>query len=287
MRIKNRVVNVSEEIVLKELSSIAAENGLRVYLKMRLSDVLDDDDYLDRELFSYYTRSHFDFTVTTPEQKPVMAIEYDGPYHWEPEQIARDQKKHRICKEAGLPILRINANHVMRKYRGMNLLRWIIEVIQLEKSFNEAQNKGEIPFDESFDPLAIISDGSGRGWPYWLSAEALTQINKFIRNRSGTAWITLIGSDDDRGLHSLEYLRLDDHVLWVRTSVRNQDADINQFQIIREVTHCEMGEQLASLVHRERTLTPIKEFQVIHDAVCQRYKMRAYGTMGDGLDLPG
>jgi Protein of unknown function (DUF2726) len=288
VRIKNSVVNVSEEIVLKELSSITTENNLRVFAKLRLQDVIDNDGYLDGELFSFYTRAHFDFTVTTPEAKPVMTIEYDGPFHRDPEQIARDIKKHRLCKEAGLPILRINANHVMRRYRGMNLLRWIIEVIQLEKSFNEAQDKGEIPFDESFDPLSILSDGSDRGWPYWLSTEAVTKINKFRRNSPGTtAWISLIGADDDKRLHSLEYLRLDDHVLWVRTSVRNQDADIDQFQMITEVTHCEMGEQLTGFLRREQILTPIKEFQAIHDEVCLRYKMHAHATSGSGLDVPG
>src|SRR5262245_58215086 len=141
MRIKDRILNTSEEIVLKELSAIVAENRLRVFPKLRLSDVIEKDSYLDRDHFSYFTRSHFDFLITTSEAKPFMAIEYDGPFHSGAEQAARDEKKHFLCMEAELPILRINANHVLRTYRGMTLLRWIIEVIQLEEWFYEAQEK--------------------------------------------------------------------------------------------------------------------------------------------------
>jgi hypothetical protein len=43
----------------------------------------------------------------------------------------------------------------------------------MQRSFDEAHEKGEIPFDETFDPAAIISDGGGRQWPYWLSATAM------------------------------------------------------------------------------------------------------------------
>ena len=286
MRIKDRIINISEEIVLKELSAIVAENRLRVFPKLRLSDVIEKDTYLDHDHFSYFTRSHFDFLITTPEAKPFMAIEYDGPFHSGVEQVARDAKKHFLCKEAGLPILRINANHVLRKYRGMTLLRWIIEVIQLEESFYEAQEKVEVPFDEPFDPMAIMSDGSGRNWPYWLSATAMARINKFVLSGQGTrGWVTLIGKDDDR-IHSLEYIRVGDQILYVRTSVRNQDANIPQFDMIREVTHCEMGEQLTSFLQREQQLISIKNFQSIHDKVCQRFKMHVSASMGTGLDLP-
>jgi hypothetical protein len=288
MRIKDRILNISEEIVLKELSAIVAENGLRVFPKLRLSDVIEKDTYLDRDHFSYFTRSHFDFLITTPEAKPFMAIEFDGPFHSGAEQVARDAKKHFLCKEAGLPILRINANHVFRKYRGMTLLRWIIEVIQLEESFCEAQEKGEVStFDEPFDPTMIISYGRGRKWPYWLSATAMVRINKFVCSGQGTtAWVTLMGEDDDRKLHSLEYIRVGDQILYVRTSVRNQDANIPKGHILREVTHCEMGEQLASFLQREQQLISIKNFQSLHDKVCKQFKMYLSSSMGTGLELP-
>jgi hypothetical protein len=238
MRVRNRVLNISEEIVLKELSAISADNSLRIFPKLRLSDVIEKDIYLEPEYFTYYTSSHFDFLVTDGAAKPFMAIEYDGPYHRnDAEQIVRDVKKNLLCKQAGLPILRVNANHVLRKYREMTLLRWIIEVIKLEEWFNEAQEKGQIPFDEPFDAQAIAFDGK-RQWPYWLSARANLQINEFVRDnrqeKRGRA--ALIGQDDDQNLHSLEYIRSGDQVLYVRTSVRNQGVNINHYDLIDQVT---------------------------------------------------
>ena len=47
MRMRNRILNISEEIVLKELSSVAAKYSLRVFPKLRLSDAIDKDTYLD------------------------------------------------------------------------------------------------------------------------------------------------------------------------------------------------------------------------------------------------
>jgi hypothetical protein len=289
MRIKNRIMNVSEVIVDKELRSIADENDLRVYAKMRLSDVIDDDDYyLERELFSYYTRSHFDFTVTSPEQKPVMAIEFDGPYHNDPEQIARDAKKDRLCKQAGLPILRINANHVLRKYRGMTLLRWIIEVIKAQEWFYKAQEEGQISSDEPWDPSFIIaSEGNPRKYPYWLSAVAHRQIDQFLdgNDHEKMGWYQLFSTEHNHRHHALEYLRVGDHILYVHTSVRNQDVDFNWWDLLREVTHCEMGEQLASFLRGEQQLIPIKDFQLKHDELCERYNINPRFRSGRGFDL--
>jgi hypothetical protein len=93
MRIKNHVLNVSEEIVLKELSSILGENSLRVFPKLRVSDVLEKGIYLDQDYFSLYTRSHFDFLITSRDAKPFMGVEFDGPFHNNQQQNARDEKR--------------------------------------------------------------------------------------------------------------------------------------------------------------------------------------------------
>jgi hypothetical protein len=287
MQIRNRVLNTTEEIVLKELSTIAGASR-RIFPKMRLSDVIDKrDTYLEPDYFSFYTSSHFDFLIASSEAKPVMAIEYDGPSHNSPKQITRDRKKNSLCKEAGLPILRINANHILRKYRGMTLLRWIIETIELEEAFNLAQEKGNIAYDEIFDPAAIISDGT-RSWPYWLSATATIRIREFLRKnyvgtRGGTAWDTLIGEDEDTNLHSLEYIRFGDRVLYVRTSVRDQDANLDKHTMIREVTHCEMGEQLKNFLQGDLPTISIKDFEPIYDAVCQRYTMKKCASWSQGF----
>jgi hypothetical protein len=95
-------------------------------------------------------------------------------------QAKRDILKNAFCSESGLPLIRVGANYITKLFRGMTLLRWIVEVIELEKAFEEARDCGQIPWDEDFDPMMVASDGS-RSWPYWLSVNETIRINKFTR----------------------------------------------------------------------------------------------------------
>jgi len=147
MKIAETLLNRSEEVVYRELSNIASDNGMKVFAKPRLSDVIQkESSYLTQREFDFYTRSHCDFVVTDGTFRPLMIVEYDGPLHQTDEkQQERDEIKNELCRRAALGMLRINANHVTKLYRGMTVLRWIVEVTELEKAFNEAQEKGQIP----------------------------------------------------------------------------------------------------------------------------------------------
>jgi Protein of unknown function (DUF2726) len=82
MKITDALLNKSEEMVLRELETIADDNGLRVFPKPRLSDVIvNGDARLTQREFDFYTRSHVDFAITDATTKPIMIIEYDGPSH--------------------------------------------------------------------------------------------------------------------------------------------------------------------------------------------------------------
>ena len=97
----------------------------------------------------------------------------------------------------------------------------------------------------------------------------------------------LLGKEVNHRLHALEYIRVGDHILYVHTSVRNQDVDFNWRDLLREVTHCEMGEQLESFLRGEQRLLPIKDFQLKHDQICERYNMNPSFRNGRGCDLAG
>ncbi|WOH64006.1 hypothetical protein [Bradyrhizobium sp. BWA-3-5] len=62
----------------------------------------------------------------------------------------------------------------------MTVLRWIIEVTELEKAFNSAQKEGQIPWEEPFDPAFLEPAGSGGPFPYWLGAAANQSFHKFF-----------------------------------------------------------------------------------------------------------
>ncbi|WP_323011060.1 DUF2726 domain-containing protein [Paracoccus sp. (in: a-proteobacteria)] len=165
MRIVESIMNGSEELVFRELENIASDNGLRVFPKLRFSDVVQKGkSFLTQREFDFYTRSHFDFTITDADKRPLMIVEYDGPRHEDTKQVERDQIKNALCKQAGLGLLRIHDRHVTKLYRGMTVLRWIIEVVELEKAFYEAQDAGQIPADEPFSPIFLEPAGDGGRW---------------------------------------------------------------------------------------------------------------------------
>lgn len=85
MKVVDSIMNRSEEHTFRELSNIASDNGLRVFPKLCFSDVVQKDStILTKREFDYYTRSHFDFTMTEADGRSVMIVEYDGPFHVDP-----------------------------------------------------------------------------------------------------------------------------------------------------------------------------------------------------------
>ena len=199
VKIVDRLLNRSEEVAFRELEHIAADNGLRVFAKTRLSDVITKSGgHLGQRTFDYFTRSHCDYVVTDDGYRPVMVVEYDGPFHVDARQQERDGIKNALLREAGLGLLRINDRHVTKTYRGMSVLRWIIEVTELMKAFDEAQDNGQIPLDEPFDPAAFDSIGGGSRFPYWLSAPATQSFHAFFKTLDPAVphgWSSFTGRD--------------------------------------------------------------------------------------------
>lgn len=251
MPLIDRFLNKSEEVVFQELSAIARDNRLRVFTKPRVADVIRiERDEMPPRHFSFHLKSHFDFLLTRADFSPFMVVEFDGPSHENQLQIERDTIKNRLCRDAGLPIIRIGANHVHRKYRGMSALRWIIEVHGLEEAFYDAQQKGHIPSDEPFDPAMVASDGSGRSWPYWLAVNETQRIHRFHRENSFKCfhWIGLRGADNVGRTRRIEYIRFDDAVVYAVTSFRTQDAPIPMFDLEGEISTCELGLKLQAFL---------------------------------------
>ena len=221
------MLNKAEEVAFRELDAIAQDNALRLFAKPRLSDVILKDQPLSSADFGFYTKAHVDFVVTDEQTKPLFVVEYDGPTHANPVQQRRDRTKDDLCADAGVGILRINANHVTKRYRGMSVLRWIIEVTETEKAFCDAQQSGQVLWDEPFDPAMIMDDGKGRRWPYWLSVSA-TQALKSVAlpDTSGGAggWVGVMGSDAANNLLELSYCWKGDTIIWSKTGARRQNS---------------------------------------------------------------
>lgn len=285
MRIANSLLNRSEEVAFRELEAIASDNSMRVFAKPRLSDVIQKDStVLTQREFNFYTRSHCDFVITNAAFKPLMIVEYDGPLHQSSEkQQERDQIKNELCSRAQLGMLRINARHVTKLYRGMTVLRWIIEVSELEKAFYEAQDAGHVPHDEPFDPAMFTTVSKGKRFPYWLSAPATQSIHSFFKTRDPNepkGWTGVLGYDSERIGYRLSYLYFGNHILWARTAVRKQQLDFPDYDLLSELDTCELGISLGKFRRGEIGSCSREDFRPIFEGFCARYNAHPSHSMG-------
>jgi very-short-patch-repair endonuclease len=285
MKVVDSIVNGSEEAVLHELQKIASDNALRVFTKLRLSDVIQKGGtHLTNREFDFYTRSHCDFVVADHEARPLLVVEYDGPLHQSSaEQIERDEIKNELCRRAGLGLLRINDNYVTKIYRGMTVLRWIIEVTELEKAFNAAQEEGQIPWDEPFDPTFLEPLGAGGRFPYWLGAAANQSFHKFFGTLDRCVPKGLngvLGQDKNGAARRLSCLYFEDQILWTTTGIRKQDLDFPDYDLLDEINTCELGILLKRFQRGLVTASTVEEFRPIFERFCERYNAHPSYSMG-------
>ncbi|WP_445219880.1 DUF2726 domain-containing protein [Bradyrhizobium sp. Pa8] len=285
MKIVDSLLNRSEKTVLRELEKIASDNAMRIFAKPRLSDVIQKDStHLTNREFDFYTRSHCDFVVADADARPIMIVEYDGPLHQSSaKQQERDEIKNELCRRAGLGLLRINDNYVTKLYRGMTVLRWIVEVAELEKTFYAAQEDGQIPWDEPFDPTFLEPAGSGGRFPYWLGAAANQSFHRFFKTLDRTipkGRNGVIGSDENGGSRRLSCLYFGDQILWTTTGIRKQDLEFPDYDLLDEIDTCELGILLKKFRKGEAAACSPQEFRPVFERFCDRYKAHPSYSMG-------
>jgi Protein of unknown function (DUF2726) len=112
-----------ETILLRQL----APKGYRIYPKMRLSDVVSKGrKALVQREFDYFCRAHLDFVVAKGHW-PIFAVEFDGFHHeTDPRTCERDVIKNRLCRDAGLPLLRISGPEIAQDEQS-TLLDYIVQ----------------------------------------------------------------------------------------------------------------------------------------------------------------
>ena len=221
MAIPKRLLNSSEEVAYTELRDIADEYGYKVYVKVRVADVIPIDQIAtDKNLYSFALRAHFDFLACDAGYAPIFAVEFDGPYHQEPKQKQRDKNKDYLCRLASFPMLRINDRHLLRRYNKASLLKWIISAWELKKAFDEAQENGHIPLEEDFDPIFLWHQGNTieEVHPHWIALKPRLHIQELKRlgriPRGHTCSFQFVDGDDN--YHGIEWIDVsDDKVVFV------------------------------------------------------------------------
>ena len=244
--------NGSETITFEELESVASEWGLRVFPKIRVADILPiEGSGIDDVHYSYALKAHFDYVVVRnhgKEQLPEFAVEFDGPTHRNASSRIRDDKKNYLCKQFGFPLLRIRWAHISRKYRYITALAWIISVYELKMGFEEAQDKGQVPYDEVFDPSHLsVSSKPHIIYPYCMSHVAQTEVKSLFEagRLAAPGSSGFIGYDNNGLMSGIEYVPVTGTGgLYVKSAIRAQDFPVPFEDLLREVLCVELYEEL-------------------------------------------
>jgi len=153
-RKRSLTVNSYEKSVDDNLRDVAARNRARVCPKVNMLDALDErterPGVLTYDERSYAMKAHFDFVIDHKDDGVMFAVEYDGPQHsTDADTIRRDNLKNAICEKLEFPLLRIDADCLLKiDNYYTSLLSWLVEMFFLEREFSAAQERGEIPDDE-------------------------------------------------------------------------------------------------------------------------------------------
>jgi hypothetical protein len=158
------------------LAEAADRCGLRVCAKVRLASALKiDRSGLSGDQFRYALQAEFDFVIADgADSLPQFAVEFDETHHLtEPTTIRRDRLKAATCERFELPLVRIGSEYLQRE-RRFTLIGYLVEVWHLERTFEEAQQRGEIPWDEPFIPENVLAGSleAEIDFPYWLDRPA-------------------------------------------------------------------------------------------------------------------
>jgi hypothetical protein len=271
-----RLLNGHERLTFEEIKKVTDKIGVSVYPKVRIADVLRiDRSGLSNEEYTYSLKAHFDFVVCNSEDMPEFSVEFDGPTHAEEEQHRKDILKNTICRRFNYPLLRINTNYLNKQYMNdVTLLAWIIDVHYLELAFYEEQKKGQVPYDEPFDPfLMVSSDASTRlfDYPYWLSADVRVKVQRLAKTRKVQDLTSsgFIGYDAEHNLCGIEFIRINDgQGICVESGLQRQNFPGRFFDLFSEILFVQLFKKIEDYLATGRHLEPL---DTIYDRV-KKYK---------------
>jgi hypothetical protein len=186
------MVNTGELATDAALREVAARCGVRVFPKVRLASALDlNRSGVSHDEFSYGLKAEFDFVVADSESgRPEFAVEFDEPHHLtDPITIARDRKKQAICARIGFPLLRIGAEFLQRREQ-YTLIGWLLEAWFLERTFNAAQERGEIDAGEPFMYFSCFEETPDGMRSFSLDGSAREAFVTAFRNGLVEGWPT-------------------------------------------------------------------------------------------------
>ena len=275
-----KLLNRSEEVVNARLRVVVEEHGAHVFPKVRLADVLPiERSGIADDLYGFALKAHFDFIATDDELLPLFAVEFDGPKHAAREQERRDITKNALAMHFELPLLRVRSAHVFRTYDGWDLLSWIADVWFLQKEFDHAYEKGQLPPDFVFDAMSVVSSSDKpRHFPYWLGLDAQLGIRRLHEKGmcQDSCPSSFIGVAEDRTCYGMAAIcTTARQAVDVRSAMRPQQFPVDLTELLHGVLINDLYQALLEVLHGRSA--PRKSSDVDEDIrhFCSQLEMRS------------
>ncbi len=283
----DRFMNRYEEVTYDKLRAVSDPLGAHVFPKVRLADVIPvNNSGISNEEFGFSLKAHVDFLVTDAEQEVQFCVEFDGPTHRNPEQIRRDELKNQLLARFRVPFIRINSRYLEERYRGLDLLTYFVEIWFLSKAFDEAQQRGDIPEEEFFDPAFVLSDGrpNGKKWPYWLSIEHQAEIQKLFKQQlvaqpAPSHWV---GTDDRGNYRCIAWLFLTSNsCVFIETGMRgHRFPAVSSADLLSQLAVYDLHVAIQRALERKVETSSRELFEARLADYERRYSMRSAFTCG-------
>ncbi len=195
MQIRNLIKSVGEAEVRHILEALC-EGRYRFHAGVSLSQIFDPEEpgWTKAEKDMIFL-SNVDWLVTddSPEEKPLLAIEVDGPHHKEGEQQRKDRTKDAIFAKAGLPLLRHTTEQVGTKVTEREIRRWVLMHFWLP------------PVLEASDDLAVDLKNLSLALAGALSDEVLEFLR--VRERFNSLFWPDVFADEIRSDQAMDRVR--------------------------------------------------------------------------------
>ena len=122
-----RLLNTSEYLTEKTLRKVLQGTRFRVCAQLPLNKVIrtEPGERVSKGERSLLAGSELDFVIYDEASEPQFAIEFDGPAHQYDDQKRRDLRKNRLCRRAGLSLLRITDTH-LQEYEKASILEYVV-----------------------------------------------------------------------------------------------------------------------------------------------------------------
>ena len=281
-----KILNLHEEATNQRLVEGCSTYGASAYPKVRLADVLPiENSGITNAEYSYAMKAHFDFVVCDKEKIPQFAVEFDGPLHRNSDQQERDKKKNGLCKYFGFPLLRINSNHLPKKYKEYDLLSWCVENWFLSIEFKKAQEDGHVPWDEPYDPMMFINlPGRKSKFPMRLASEVRLKIQKLAKQgKIVSPFISdWIGIDKNGDYHGIAWVRISEGLgVATETAMRKQQFPVSETELLSEILCFQIIEAVEGVLEGHRKPEEYSSIMNRLENCAETFKVRSFAGYGN------